>query len=153
MSTPASPATQAKGGRGRSIAIGIIVIIIILAAAYYALYGMGSPTSSTTKTITPTQIMVPNGTAASGGSLNFSPQNITVVMGTNNTIVWKNNDVAAHTITFTSAPSGVTASSLSDSSDLGAGTSYTVTLTTPGTYHYKCSIHPWMVGTITVLAG
>jgi plastocyanin len=29
-------------------------------------------------------------------------------------------------------------------------TSAEQTITTPGTYHYRCGIHPWMHGTLTV---
>jgi plastocyanin len=37
------------------------------------------------------------------------------------------------------------------SGPLGAGATYTVALTTAGTYHYHCAIHPNMVGTVTVV--
>jgi plastocyanin len=148
MPTPASQPTQPKRGRGRTVAIIIIVLIIILAAGYYVLYGMGSSTSSTTNT-SMTHIVIPNGTAASGGSLNFSPVSVTVIVGTSNTIVFTNNDVTEHTVTFTTVPTGAQASAISDS-NLAPGSSFTVTLTVAGTYSYHCTIHSFMQGTIIV---
>jgi len=32
----------------------------------------------------------------------------------------------------------------------GAGNKFTVTFENPGTYHYLCILHPWMVGTVNV---
>jgi plastocyanin len=83
-------------------------------------------------------------------TLNFQPAHITVVVGKNNTISWTNQDSADHTVTFYSGPQGVQLASISDS-DVGAGQTYTVTLSTPGTYEYHCSFHPaWMIGSIVV---
>jgi len=138
---------------GRNVAILIVVIVVVAAVAgYYIASGMGSsPNKSTTTTMTTSTINIASGTGASNGALNFSPQNIKVIVGVNNTVSWANNDSAQHTITFTSAPSGVSTSALSDPNNLAPGTTYTVTLTTPGTYQFHCQFHNWMQGTITVL--
>ncbi|HKT21484.1 MAG TPA: cupredoxin domain-containing protein [Nitrososphaerales archaeon] len=74
----------------------------------------------------------------------YSPQNITVVIGVNNTVTWANNDDVPHTITATDGTF--------NSGNLNAGQSWTHTFTTPGTYTYFCSYHSWMKGTITVIA-
>ncbi len=138
MSAPATPSK----GTGRTIIIAVVVILIVAAiGAYYLYSGMGSGGSTNTSTVT-----IPSGTGASQG-LNFSPQSISVASGT--TIKFVNNDNTLHTVTFTSAPSGVSLASISDSS-LAAGSTFTVTLSTPGTYQYHCTIHSWMTGTITV---
>lgn len=138
----AVPTTQpVKAGRGKLVAL--VVIIIIVAAAvggYYALYGMGPSRKSA--------VSIPNGTGSSQ-SLNFSPSTITVVLGKNNTIVFTNSDVALHTVTFTSAPPGVSLASISDN-NLPAGSTFTVVLKAAGTYQYHCTIHTWMTGTVIV---
>lgn len=137
-------------GRGRSVAIAAAVIIVVaIVAGYYLLSGTASPPPATTKS-SAASVQIPSGTGTNQ-ALNFSPQAITVVIGVNNTITWLNDDSTFHTITFTSAPSGVSPSSLTDPSNLLAGGSYSVTLTTPGTYQYHCTIHSWMRGTITVV--
>jgi plastocyanin len=102
---------------------------------------------STGATVT---VIMPNGVSVDK-SLNFQPSTITLVVGTNNTIMWHNDDSTDHTVNFISVPSGVTVSSISDS-DVPPGTSFgPITLTVPGTYTYHCQFHPfWMIGTIVV---
>ncbi|MDE1853167.1 MAG: cupredoxin domain-containing protein [Thaumarchaeota archaeon] len=141
----ATPTPQvAKRGMGKIVAVVIVIIIIVAAAGlYYAYYGMSKPTTST--------INIANGTGTDQ-SLNFNPSSITVVIGRNNTIQFANGDSTLHTVTFTSAPAGVSLSSISDSS-LSAGSSFTISLSIAGTYQYHCSIHSWMKGTITVVSG
>ena len=147
----ASPAPSK--GMGRNIVIVAVVIVVVLAiAGYYLLSGMGSA-NTTTSTTSPktTSIGIPSGTGKSNGGLSFSPQTVTVVIGVNNTVTWANGDTDTHSVIFSSAPSGVTLASLTDPNNLKAGQSYTVTLTTPGTYQYYCQFHNWMKGTITVV--
>ncbi|MDG6985228.1 MAG: cupredoxin domain-containing protein [Nitrososphaerota archaeon] len=87
----------------------------------------------------------------------YSPVNITVVIGVNNTVTWTNMDSSFHTVTSVSGDpasfdsgclNGVGASCPGTS----AGNSFTYTFTVPGTYVYHCSYHPWMRGEVTVLA-
>ena len=81
--------------------------------------------------------------AASNMSLaGFSPDNISVVLGVNNTVTWTNDDRSPHT-----------ASSMGgafNSGNLNPGMSYTFTFTAPGTYPYSCAYHGWMHGTVVV---
>jgi plastocyanin len=72
----------------------------------------------------------------------FSPAAITVVAGT--TVTWTNADSTQHDV---SAPSVGLKSSV-----LSQGDTYTHTFTSPGTYDYICSIHPFMHGTVVVTA-
>jgi plastocyanin len=69
------------------------------------------------------------------------------VIGTNNTVIWTNNDSAHHTVT--SKPGNGSISS----GDLAKGATYNYTFTEPGTYNYICQYHAWMAGTIVVVAG
>ncbi|MBX4197301.1 cupredoxin domain-containing protein [Candidatus Saccharibacteria bacterium] len=72
----------------------------------------------------------------------FMPADITVKKGT--TVTWTNNDSAAHTVTAISSSSGPS------SGTLNQGDKYTFTFNTAGMFHYRCSIHPDMLGTVTV---
>lgn len=72
----------------------------------------------------------------------FSPAAITVKKGT--TVTWTNEDTAGHTVTETDSLKGPASSTIEQ------GKSYSFTFDTAGTYHYKCTIHPYMTGTVTV---
>jgi len=73
----------------------------------------------------------------------FHPGTITISSGA--TITWTNYDYVAHTVTATSGPAA-----FADSGPIAASASYSLVLTLPGTYTYKCSIHASMTGTIVV---
>jgi len=97
------------------------------------------------------QVIMPAGVSVEH-NLNFQPSTITLVVGKNNSVTWTNKDGADHTVTFLTGPAGVNLGSISDP-DVGSGQSFTITLSTPGTYTYHCNFHPaWMHGTITVVA-
>jgi plastocyanin len=70
----------------------------------------------------------------------FSPATLTTTVGS--TVIWKNTSQVAHTVTSDDGTF--------DSGDLPAGGTFRFTFTKPGTYHYICAYHPWMVGTIIV---
>ena len=72
----------------------------------------------------------------------YGPGTITVVIGVNNTVTWTNRDFSVHTVTSDSGGF--------DSGLLNSGDSWTHTFTTPGTYAYHCTIHPFMTGTVVV---
>lgn len=72
----------------------------------------------------------------------FNPVNISVKAGTK--VTWTNKDSAPHTVTETDDKTGPSSGNLSN------GDSYSFTFTKPGIYHYSCSVHPNMTGTVTV---
>jgi amicyanin len=72
----------------------------------------------------------------------FSPATITVKAGS--TVVWTNDDAIQHDVTFDGG--GITSSVLNHSD------TFSHTFPTAGTYHYICSIHPFMHGTVVVTA-
>ena len=84
-------------------------------------------------------------------NLNFNPASFTVVVGTNNTITFSDQDsTAPHNVYFTSMPSGANPNANAPA-EMVKGNSFTVTLTVPGTYDYECQFHStWMMGVITV---
>ena len=70
----------------------------------------------------------------------FGPATITVKPGT--TVTWTQQDEDQHTVTANDGSFS--------SSPLVTGATYTHTFTTPGTYTYHCSIHPFMHATVVV---
>ncbi len=88
---------------------------------------------------------MPNG-VGSNQQLNFSPVTITVVVGVNNTITWTNDDTVIHNVDFSTVPTGSTVAAGTTSPNMKNGQTYTITLTTPGTYTYACDYHAWMRG-------
>ena len=80
--------------------------------------------------------------ASSLGAAAFDPNPFSESIATQATVTWVNNDGVPHRI-VSDAP-------LFDSPSLGGGGTYTFTFTAAGTYTYHCSIHPTMVGTITI---
>jgi len=75
------------------------------------------------------------------GQYTFAPHTITVKAGT--TVVWKNTSDAPHTVTGKGAWSSFNKS-------LNQGTSVSFTFKKVGTYHYFCTLHPYMVATVVV---
>jgi plastocyanin len=73
-------------------------------------------------------------------SMAFIPASLTVPVGT--TVKWKNKDAITHTVT---SDTGAW-----DSGNITGGGTFSFPFTAAGTYHYHCSIHPNMLGTIIV---
>ncbi len=72
----------------------------------------------------------------------YQPAQLTIEDG--QSVVWTNRGFTPHTVTALGGEF--------NSERLNAGESYKVTFTTPGTFAYKCTIHPSMRGEVTVLA-
>jgi plastocyanin len=72
----------------------------------------------------------------------FSPTPLTVNVG--DTVTWTNMDTAPHNAT---ADNGGF-----KTADMQQGQTASITVTTPGTYTYICTIHPRMMGTLIVQA-
>ena len=73
----------------------------------------------------------------------FSPATLEVPVGT--TLHWVNDDDVPHTVLGADKGSSAIRSPALDTND-----AYSVVLSQPGTYHYFCSLHPHMTGTIVV---
>ena len=67
------------------------------------------------------------------------------------TIVWKNADTAAHTVTSGNVADGP--DDLFDSSLFGLRKYFSHKFTETGHFSYYCLLHPWMEGTIMVTIG
>jgi plastocyanin len=147
--------------------VGAVVAILIIGAVatlgYYQIaVAPGQASSSSTSTIPSVvcpsaecaNVTMPNGastqpsgyTAGAKTTYGFSPDVVIVVIGKNNTVYWTNDDVAEHTATSDTA-------GIFDSGVMSPGSTFQYTFTTPGTYTYHCSLHPWMQGSVIVKAG
>jgi len=105
-------------------------------------------TSSSTSTASASgtvRVSINPGSGINTTSTYYSPSTITVVIGVNNTVVWTNNDNMEHTVTATDKSF--------DSGLIEPGQSFSWTFTSPGTYTYFCTLHPWMKGTVIVKSG
>ncbi|MGW3513755.1 plastocyanin/azurin family copper-binding protein [Streptomyces sp. NPDC000994] len=83
-----------------------------------------------------------SGNAVAIKNFAFAPATLKVKAGT--TVTWTNQDTDAHTVT--SAGSGGPLHSAA----LATHATYRYTFTKPGTYHYLCTIHPFMTATVEV---
>jgi plastocyanin len=123
--------------------------------------GTPLPTNTPTRTFTPgvatnTRTNTPVNTATATATcpptsdnvdivdFDYSPQNLTVNVGT--TVTWTNNGSVGHTATSDSAAW--------DSGIIPVGGRFVFTFNSVGTFAYHCTIHPTiMTGTITVVPG
>jgi plastocyanin len=69
----------------------------------------------------------------------FVPNSITVPAGTE--VIWVNMDSVGHTVTF---------DSLGIDESVSGGGQYSHVFDKPGTYNYRCAIHPSMIGILVV---
>ena len=94
-------------------------------------------------------ISMPSGTSVPGceeTNACFVPASVTVNKG--DTVVWSNDDTAAHTVT-SGTPTGGPDGSFDSGLSL-AGSSFEIVADTSGSYDYFCMVHPWMIGNLRV---
>ena len=109
------------------------------------------PTQAPTATSTPLPATIPMGAVIvkmvekTPGHYTFDPAAITIKAGT--VVVWVNMSDGKHTVTSDpGAPSAFNTTSVVTQNQI-----FALDFTTPGTYHYHCTIHPvTMKATITV---
>ncbi|MPZ90660.1 MAG: plastocyanin [Actinobacteria bacterium] len=70
----------------------------------------------------------------------FAPEATEVEAGTR--VTWNNDDAAEHTVTAIDGDF--------ESNSLGQGESFSFTFDRPGTFAYRCAIHPEMEGVVNV---
>ena len=176
LSSPTSPVPQ-RAVRGLAPMIIVVLVILVASLGYYQIiYYPPHHTSTTIQYVPPdphnvTVVIVSGALAPCGASATppqpasqcvgrtYVPDNITVVIGYNATVIWINNDTTVHTVTaqpsdgsidprFTSF--GPTAQPWNN---IAPKASVNFTFINPGTYSYFCSYHSWMVGSVIVLPG
>jgi plastocyanin len=112
-------------------ATGLTITGLVLALAVFASSAMADASVEMTE-----------GSATDINTWGFTPPDVTVSVG--QSVTWKNSGSLAHTATATGGQF--------DTGMVAPGESKTITLSAPGTIAYQCTPHPWMKGTLTVLA-
>lgn len=136
--------TEEASGPSRGILLSMGLVGLILGAALAGEFvfklqpGLPSNTSAEVGTV-----IMPAGVGSSQ-QLNFEPAVVTLIIGLNNTVTFKNldNGSPAHTVTARDGSF--------NSLDIKPGGSWTHTFDTAGNYSYYCVYHSWMVGKIVV---
>ncbi len=123
-----------------------LAVVVSLSLALVVACG-GSSSSPATPTTPPsggggsTTATVTVSIVGMNGDQSFSPNPVSVKVG--QSIAWHNSDVITHTATQDGG--GFNTGSIAPGT-----TSSPITMNTAGTFSYHCSIHPSMVGTVTV---
>ena len=101
----------------------------------------GNSSSPATPTPTPsgTQVSIVSGSSTLTTTA-YNPNPVTIQRG--GSVTWVNNDNIAHTSTSNS--------NVWNSATIAPGASFSMTFANAGTFPYHCTIHPGMVGTVTV---
>ena len=130
---------------------GVLVIALSLAGAGCSSNSSPAPSSTTTTpTTTPTTPTTPTTGATTTVNIvmgafslttnAYSPNPVNIKVG--DSINWVNTDTIAHTSTANGGQWS--------SGTMAPGSSFKTTFSTAGSFSYHCSIHPGMVGTVTV---
>ena len=122
----------------RFAAVGLMSALSLVIAA------CGADTPDPTPTPSPPAQQAPEGHDSVMQS--FTLQDITVPVGT--AITWTNLDSPNHTVT--AGASGEQTGEF-NSGRIGKSSTYTHTFDQAGTFAYFCTVHPSMLGTVTVL--
>jgi plastocyanin len=115
----------------------------IVTVVALALIGTGCGNSSSPSTPSPTPSGTPVSIVAGSSTLTttaYNPNPVTIQRG--GTVTWVNNDNTAHTST--------SESNVWNSQTIAPGGSFSMTFSNPGTFPYHCTIHPGMIGAVTV---
>jgi plastocyanin len=120
---------------------------LLVGSAFVLILASGCGGSSSVTNPSPTPAPITSGTTVSIvngaqtlGSTAFAPNPVNVSAGS--TVTWTNNDTIAHTSTSDSGQW--------NSGNIAPQASFSRMFPTAGTFTYHCSIHPGMVGTVTV---
>jgi len=108
---------------------------LILSAVALALLGCGKDSNPANSNPPPQ-----TGDAVTIQGFAFSPSNLIVSAG--DTVTWTNNDATSHTSTSNTGAW--------DSGLIAQGNTFSRVFAAAGTFHYHCTPHPNMTGTITV---
>lgn len=115
-----------------------VALSATVSALALALSGCGGSSSSAQSTTTTTGAPAAGGATVDIRNLGFMPRSVTIHVG--ESVTWRFED--------SSIPHNVAGTGW-HSPDRSSGT-YSRTFTTPGTYAYRCTIHPFMTGQVVV---
>ena len=123
----------------------LVVLTLIVTAACGGYSSSPSPAPSPSPTPSPapggasSSVAIPVG-AESLGNRAFAPDELNVTVGT--TVTWTNGDSVSHTSTSNAAGW--------NSGTIPPGGRFSFAFESAGTFPYRCTIHPGMVGTVNV---
>ena len=119
------------------------IIIVLAMTGLFGATACSSSSEPTPATIAePAQAVVSEATATTVNAdiKEFSHEDLEVKVGT--TVVWTNRDGTSHTTSGTGKEW--------DSGQLPNGESFSFTFPEPGTFRYRCNLHPTMTAIVTV---
>ena len=109
---------------------------------------MEEPVMETTQ-VSAEIVSIPEGSGAPGCEETdecYIPSTLNISAGT--TVVWENNDAAAHLATSGTPDGGP--DGVFDSGMIMGGATYEYEFAETGEFVYYCLVHPWMIGTVIV---
>ncbi len=122
----------------------IIISFAVIAVLALTIFGLTPPQSQRVEEI---HIIMADGSSEKYPEQEyFRPEEIVVVIGVNNTVVWTNMDFSEKNAHDVTSDDGLFYSGFID-----PGESWSYTFEDPGEYAYNCGLHPeWMVGKVIV---
>ncbi len=123
--------------RARSVVAAVALSLMVLAGCGGGSSAPADTSAEAAAALDPSQPVV-----ISLKSLRFSPSKVTVKVGQRVDFVWQES--VAHNVIFDAKRKSKTVSR--------KGTIWSTTFDAPGTFKYKCNLHPGMNGQITVVA-
>ena len=122
----------------RMLSIGMLLATFVAVSACGTNGANGPGSTPTAPTVRPPQVTID--VAEMNGPYSFYPS--PVMVQSNQTVVWRNFDTVTHHVVF-------------DKGSIDTGALAPGTLSQPmaigeGTWSYHCSIHPTMVGSVTI---
>jgi plastocyanin len=125
----------------RRCTIPAVLTALVIAVGSFLVIVLSSSASTTSPSGVP-----PGSTAPAAGitrvdiqNYKYTPETLTVRVGTK--VAWTNQDSVPHSATVAGG---------FDTGLFAKGRSRTVTMARAGTFHYICTIHPFMHGTVVV---
>jgi len=125
------------------IQVGMIGYLVVLAPNTSSITQPTTPNQTVPQSSTTIPLSIDPGSGTNVSLSGYTPTDITVVIGVNNTVKWTNNDNMPHTVTARDGSF--------DSGNMNPGATYVYTFTRAGMYEYTCSYHGWMHGTVNVV--
>ena len=145
METTPKPAQapKPKSSTWKLIAIVVVILIVVGVAAYIL----------TQKTTTSANVIIQDDSACGATppdtSCLFNPATYNVTLS-GPAVVWRNDGGVNHTVGTNSTLNANGLDTFTSTAIAHNGGTYSHAFTVKGTYHYYCTIHPWMKAIINV---
>jgi hypothetical protein len=114
-----------------TVAVGLMIFFLVTYSSQHGETQVNAPL-----------VIIERGSSNLYSGKSYLPVEITVVIGKNNTVVWRNDDAVDHTVTADDRSF--------DSQIMKPGSTWAYTFMKTGIYSYHCIPHPWMTGRVTV---